>query len=731
MGATVSSHLHGAGFAAALRSGIHRVMHDQDNLNAINVFPVPDGDTGTNLSLSLGATLATLRDSRHTHLGSLLTKIADDLLDGSRGNSGAIMAQFFQGMSDSAEELSRFTTRTFAKAVALGCEYAHDALANPKEGTILSVIAAFSRSLREFTEREHGDTFPAVLTGAIAATKTALAHTPDQLEALRKAGVVDAGAKGFVNLVEGMVDHLLHGRVVDEPDLNRLPTEGAVTETAGVAGDLTYRFCTECIVTGTDIDRRKLRETLSALGDSLVLAGTQRKAKIHIHVNEPEAVFRAAEAYGEVTAQKADDMQRQQHSTHEVGTRFAVITDSAADIPDALLETLDIHIVPLRVQFGARGYMDKVTISPAEFFRELKDNPAHPTTSQPSAGDFRRQYQFLASHYADVVSISLTDKVSGTLQASKSAAGRIKASGEVHVVNTLNAAAGQGLLAILAAECAQAGLDAQTTLDVLNDALPETTSFAIVKDLTYAVRGGRVPASRKLLTDLLRITPVLMTRADGEITAAGVIPGRTRPLKRFARYVARRAPRHKVQFSHCPRRRGRRRKTAGSASPQSAAGLNQSRHYRAGRRPRRARRTGRAGSRRAETHQRRRSCCRSIERSVVARRKRCLLARTHAAVEQHEAGGEQDADEGQHDQIGIADGDIRRAENAVAKRVDHVQNRVDETELLPEIGQQRDRIKYAAQIGERGQHEGRHDGYIVELLRKHGVDETCQREHHR
>ena len=377
-------HLHAEGFAAALRSGIHRVIKDQDGLNAINVFPVPDGDTGTNLSLSLGSALATLRNAGDTHLGKLLAAIADDLLDGSRGNSGAIVAQFFQGMSDSAEELSRFTTESFASAVALGSEYAHDALSNPREGTILSVIAAFSQGLHEQIAGEDGDSFPVVLTGAADAARKALARTPDQLEALRKAGVVDAGAKGFVDLVEGMVGYIVDGTIVEQPDLSRLPDDDLVVETAGDEGDLRYRFCTECIVTGTDIDRRKLRQGLSRLGDSMVLAGTKRKAKIHIHVNDPEAVFRTAAEYGEVTGQKADDMQRQQHSTHHVSAHFAVVTDSAADIPDELLEELDIHIVPLRVQFGDRGYLDKVTITPLEFFDELRRNPEHPTTSQPS-----------------------------------------------------------------------------------------------------------------------------------------------------------------------------------------------------------------------------------------------------------------------------------------------------------------------------------------------------------
>ncbi len=538
----ISSHLHGDGFAAALQSGIHRVIRIQDNLNAINVFPVADGDTGTNLSLSLGSALRTLNEPGEKHLGTLLAAVADDLLDGSRGNSGAIVAQFFQGMSDSAEELTRFTTHTFARAVELGSDYAHDALSNPREGTILSVISAFAQSLKQHTANKSSGQFAALLTGSVETTKKALAKTQEQLDVLRKAGVVDAGAKGFVSLIEGMADYIAHGKVVDAPDLAGLTDDGRVTETAGIETDLTYRYCTECIVTGDDIDRRKLRESLSELGDSLVLAGTKRKAKIHIHVNDPEAVFETAMNYGELSGQKADDMQRQQHSTHHVAAKFAVITDSAADIPEDDLERLDIHMVPLRLQFGDRGYLDKVGITPDEFFAELRNNPAHPTTSQPSAGDFRRQYQFLASHFPDVISVNLTGRVSGTLQAAETAAARTNASGRIHVVNTYNASLGQGLLAVLAAECAQAGLSAQATLDILEDAIPDTVSFALVKDLTYAVRGGRVPASRKLLADLLHVTPVLRTTPDGYVSASGILPGRRNPLKRFAKYVAGHAP---------------------------------------------------------------------------------------------------------------------------------------------------------------------------------------------
>jgi len=536
-----STQLAGDGFAEALISGIHRVIDDQELLNQINVFPVPDGDTGTNLSLSLGAVLPVLQQAEEKHLGTLLAAVADALLDGARGNSGAIMAQFFQGMSDSAGDLSRFTPYTFAKAVTMGSDYAHDAMSKPREGTILSVIAAFATSIADGAKHGADGNFAAVIGSALEQAKQALAETQEQLEVLRKAGVVDAGAKGFVDLVDGMDEYLRTGNIVAEPDLSLLSIEAPVV-TAGSSLESGYRFCTECVVTGVDIDRRKLREALADLGDSLVLAGTKRKAKIHIHVDEPDRVFELARRYGEISAEKADDMHRQQTSSHDAGRRFAVITDSAADIPDEDMERLDIHMVPCRIQFGDRGYLDKVSITAGEFFRELASNPVHPTTSQPAPGDFRRQYQFLASHFADVLSINLTGMVSGTVEAARSAAERVNAHGQVHVINSRNASLGEGLLVVAAAEYAKAGLSVEEAIAAVNRLIPDTRTYGLLKDLRFAVRGGRVPRWVKTIADLLRATAIIRTVPDGRVASGTFLFGRKNRIKRFARYVAKRTP---------------------------------------------------------------------------------------------------------------------------------------------------------------------------------------------
>jgi DegV family protein with EDD domain len=159
-------------------------------------------------------------------------------------------------------------------------------------------------------------------------------------------------------------------------------------------------------------------------------------------------------------------------------------------------------------------------------------------TSQPAPGDFRRQFQYLASHYADVLSINLTSAASGTYQAARSAAGRTEAHGKVHVIDSLNASLGQGLLVVFAAECALAGVSAQAALAAIATQIPQTHTYGVLSNLAYAVRGGRIPRWVKLLADSLRVTPVIRTSAEGKIVLSTCLFGRRNIALRFARHVA-------------------------------------------------------------------------------------------------------------------------------------------------------------------------------------------------
>lgn len=535
------AYLDGARLRRALRAGITRLLAGQDHLNKINVFPIPDGDTGTNMALTMHSVLQALQHTRERHAGRTLSSVADAALDGARGNSGAILAQFFQGLSDATVDLSRLAPSDFARAVTNGSRYAREALSDPREGTVLCVLADFAQEIH-LRVGDGAHDFGELLGEGLARARASLARTPDKLEALRRAGVVDAGAEGFVLLLAGMHRFLTAGSLREPPPA--LPEVELLASEETLAhdhGEETHRYCTECMITGVDIDRRRLREALAGLGSSLVLAGTHSKCKVHIHVDAPQQVFRLAADFGRVSGEKADDMFRQQATAHHTTSqRVAVITDSAADIPDGEFERLNLQMVPVRVMFGERSYLDKVSLSNAEFFRQLTENPAHPTTSQPAPGDFRRLYEFLASHYEHVVSINLSAQVSGTLQAAKSAASRVKPSGKVRIVDSRNVSLGQGLIVMHAARCAQAGMDVDAIVAETERVAAQTYSFGLLRDLSYAVRGGRVPKSKKIVADLLGLAPVLWTTPEGLVAAGGAIVGRRRALPKFVNHVLRR-----------------------------------------------------------------------------------------------------------------------------------------------------------------------------------------------
>jgi len=524
----------------ALKAGILRLLSRQEHLNKINVFPVPDGDTGTNLAITMSAVLGSLQRWPDPHAGKTLTRVADAALDGARGNSGAILAQFFLGLCDQLGHLGRLSCEDFADAVRGGAAYARESLTEPRDGTILTVLMDFAREVQG-VRREGLRDFRAMLRRGVRAAQVSLERTKFQLEVLRKANVVDAGAQGFVELIAGVTDYLESGS--QEEPVVPVPSviSSAAEETAGQEEDLAHRYCTECVVTGERVDRRHLREQLSAIGSSLVVAGLQSKVRVHIHVNDPAEVFLIAAKFGAVSAEKADDMQRQQHSAHHLaGRKVVVVTDSAADIPEDELDRLGIHMVPVRVHFGEHSYLDKVGITPEEFYAELLRNPVHPKTSQPPPGDFRRQFEFLASHYQSVVSLNLSRQVSGTCGAAETAASRVSAHGKVTVVDSMNASCGQGLIAMYAAERAQAGCDAAQVVAATRDIIRRTKTYGLIGSLEYAVRGGRVRPWVKKVADALRLMPILHADRKGHVTGGGMLIGRERLKEKFARFVRRR-----------------------------------------------------------------------------------------------------------------------------------------------------------------------------------------------
>jgi DegV family protein with EDD domain len=259
--------------------------------------------------------------------------------------------------------------------------------------------------------------------------------------------------------------------------------------------------------------------------------------RVHIHVNNPAEVFLTCEAFGAIRQQKADDMERQ-HGLLDHAGEVAVVVDSGADIPPEEIERLRIHMVPVRLSFGDREYLDRVSLSAAEFYRMLGESAEAPLTSQPPAQDFARVYSLLTSHGYAVISVGLSQQLSGTTAAARQAASRPDA-GDVRVIDSLSATAGEGLLAMAAAEAAMAGLSADEIEALLTEWIPRTRVIGIADDLRWAVKGGRVPAWVKRLFGLFRLNPVLTANREGKMGLAGFHLGRGASAGQLARSALR------------------------------------------------------------------------------------------------------------------------------------------------------------------------------------------------
>lgn len=481
------------------------VSQRQENLNGINVFPVPDGDTGTNLAATLVSAADRAQRVRERGVGAVSRALADGALYGACGNSGAILAQFFEGFASSLEGRQRATGPGLAEAVTRAAEAAQAALARPREGTILTVMRAWAYAFRDRATREGADLLEA-FRASLDIAREALARTPEQLRELARAGVVDAGAQGFVYFLEGML-HFAEGRlagsVVEEGHATAL--EHAAVEQA--PHEIGLRFCTECMIEGEGLDIAGVRDAMTAMGDSLVVAGSTKRIRVHVHTDRPDQVFEIAADFGRVASTKADDMRAQHVARFDRG-RVAVVTDSAADIPERVVQRLRIHTVPLRVVLGTAVYLDKQTVNPDEVYDRLTRGERSVRTSQPAPGDYAALYSYLFEHYGALVVPSLSSPLSGTLEAARRAIA-LAGGGRTEVVDTRSASIGQGLVVRAAAERAAAGGSVEEVVAAAEEARARVRLFIAVPTLDYLRQGGRIAGWKVRIAEWLGLVPLL------------------------------------------------------------------------------------------------------------------------------------------------------------------------------------------------------------------------------
>ena len=296
----------------AIISGAHNISVQKNHINDLNIFPVPDGDTGTNMSMTIMAAAKALEDYEGTNAGEVASIAAKAMLRGARGNSGVITSILFRGFSQGLKDMEEVNGKNIAAALGIGVDAAYKAVAKPTEGTILTVARmAYEAGIE--AARENSDAVY-VWQAIVNKANDALAITPELLPVLKKAGVVDAGGKGLCSIFEGMLCFIKDGEIVEYEESQALTMESFDSAAAEFDDDIEFTYCTEIIVgrePECELEPDDLRSFLQTIGDCVVMVNDEEIIKIHVHTETPNVVLEKGLLYGQLLAVKVENMKEQ------------------------------------------------------------------------------------------------------------------------------------------------------------------------------------------------------------------------------------------------------------------------------------------------------------------------------------------------------------------------------------------------------------------------------------
>lgn len=492
----------------AFQQGALQLIQHKQRLNQINVFPVSDGDTGSNLASLMQAILEETTDESQTVI-EVFEKVADASLIGARGNSGIIFAQYFNGIYNHLLKLEETdSVKSFLESVKVAITEAYQAIERPVEGTIITVIRSWAEALSNGEPNLEN-----LLSNALLTAKTALENTPNQLKVLKKNQVVDAGAQGFYFFIEGFT-HAFVAKNDLQPEVKQQKiTLDYSKENHAHVTEPTERYCTEILLDQVQLSKHDLQEQLKDFGDSLVIAVNRGKARIHIHTNKPAEVLAYLSIVGQPIQQKADDMLLQYQVNKQRKAPIALVTDSIADLPAEYLLNNQIHVLPMNILIGETSYIDKITIQSDQFL--AMDQRTSATSSQPTLKTVENLFSFLETRYEAILVITVAGKLSGTFHTVKEAAKR-RSGTRIEVVDSHQNSAAQGLLVMAANEWIQAGRSFDEIVAAVLTKRDQMNILVSVDDLNPMIQSGRIPQVVGRLAKTVNLKPIVSLDLLGE-----------------------------------------------------------------------------------------------------------------------------------------------------------------------------------------------------------------------
>ncbi|MDF1761587.1 MAG: DegV family protein [Coxiellaceae bacterium] len=511
-----------------VKNGAQAVITHHNEINAINVFPVADHDTGSNLA-SLMRGILTVEISND--FDGLSQSIRMAALRNARGNSGGIMAQFLCHFVPNKKNRS-ITTMDWINLFQGAVAAAVNAVEDPAAGTMLTVMQAVSTFMSKADNTTNKLT--QILSNCLPVTKKALTKTTQQNAALRQSAVVDAGALGFYYFLKGMIQNT--------------PTEFCVTATEALGNDQhnitdepAYRYCTELLIHKCNHSAQQLKSLLSDQGNSVVVTGDKDSYRLHVHTNNPIPLIKSIIKIAALMDNKIDDMWMQYTVSNMPKRHIALVTDSIADIPNDLLDKYLIHVIPVEILIGNINLQDKICTNSEMIYTALQQEKVVKSAS-PTDHAIQTRLGWLAKNFDHILCITVAKTQSGTFDKMKRIANQLAI--DCRVIDSRRNSAALGLIVLRAAKMIKQALTIDEIVQTLESehARENVNIIVAVNNIQAMIKSGRVNHLSGLLINALRLKPLVTLDNSGKGKLCAKAWGFNSALKHLVKLVVEKKP---------------------------------------------------------------------------------------------------------------------------------------------------------------------------------------------
>jgi len=465
-------------------SSCDKIEKEKEEINKINVFPVPDQDTGSNMAKTLLGIKEAIEGKNFKDFNEISNLILDAAMGSAQGNAGIIYTGF---LADFLPELKKDTADAKSLSIAFekGAKRARDSILNPKQGTILDVIDAAALTLKKEAEKEKN--IINILKKVLDNSHQALLETREKMEVLKKANVVDAGGLAFLMILESYVE------VLDGPYFAKVPEGKPSDKIRKFIKNLSNRYEVVSLIENPKFSKEIIKKKMKSLGDSLDIVSIGNKMKLHVHTDSPEKVKEIIEKTGNVLKLKTEDMSSEIEDKSSIRkVSIGIVVENASDLPQKIMDRYQIEAVEISVDWP-----NGRKITTGDIYKKMrkageKNIKIFPKTSQPSPKAYSAAFEKQLKSFEKVLCINMSSKLSACNNSARQAKSMSKNKDRIFIFDSKNAAAGQALLVLKAVELVQEQKDIGAILKELEKLSAKIRLYAVIENPRWIEAGGRV-----------------------------------------------------------------------------------------------------------------------------------------------------------------------------------------------------------------------------------------------